>query len=149
MVVMPLRSLTRYYAQASRVAPTNASMVRVVEGIKGARQAGDVVVLDNNLNDRRVEKASERDEASRFRVLRYIMEFEQVPFMTPDVDAAALAELVANRQGAIVVLSAGVDGRDNARLGDLIAEFGLQSLDGQPARAPRPADYFGVYRLAP
>ena len=149
LIAVPLRSLANYYREASRVDPTNASMVRVVEQIKAARQPGDIVVLDNNLNDRRVEKASERDEASRFRVLRYIMEFERVPFVTPDVDAVTFAELVRNRQSAVVVLSAGVDSRDTARLGDLIAEFGLQSLDGQPARPPRPTDYFGVFRLAP
>lgn len=149
LIVTPLLSLARYYEQSSRADPTNASLVSVVEKIKGARQAGQIVVLDNNLNNRRVENASERDEESRFRVIRYILEFDNIPFETPAIDAAVLADLVARRQGAIVVLSSGFDSRDTASLGALIEEFGLQTLDGQPPRPPRPADRFGVYRLDP
>jgi 4-amino-4-deoxy-L-arabinose transferase-like glycosyltransferase len=149
LMVTPLRSLMRYYEQASRADPSNASLVAVVENVKAARRPGDIVLLDNNLNDRRVVNASERDEASRFRVLRYILEFDDVPFETPDVDATVFNSLIAEQQGAIIILSAGFDGRDTARLGNLIAEFRLQSLDGQPLRPPRPSDRFGVYRFDP
>ena len=35
------------------------------------------------------------------------------------------------------------------KLGDLIARFSLQSIDGKPPRAPRPADRYGIFRLDP
>ena len=149
LAATPLLSLARYYERASRADPSNASLVRAIESVKAARQPGDIVVLDNNLNDRKVENASEKDEASTFRVLRYIMEFERVPYETPNVDATTLANLVSGRQGAIVILSAGFDSRDTAKLGDLISDFALQSLDGRPPRPPRPADLYGLYRLDP
>lgn len=149
LVATPLRSLARYYERGLRADPSNASLVRVVERIKEASQPGDIVVLDYNLNDRKVEDASEKDEASTFRVLRYIMEIERIPHETPDVDAATLADLVVRQQSAIVILSAGFDSRDTARLGDLIEEFALQSFDGSSPRPPRPADLYGLYRLDP
>lgn len=145
----PLLSLSRYYARGVRAEPTNASMVRTVEEIKAALRPGDVVVLDNNLNDRRVANAAPWDEASAFRVLRYIMEFELVPFEVMDVDAESLAALAGRGQTAVVVLSSGFDSKDTADLGRLIEEFELQSLDGRPPRPPRPADRFGLYRFEP
>ena len=44
--------------QASRAEPTNASLVRAMDEVKPALRPGDVVLLDNNLNDRRTEYAS-------------------------------------------------------------------------------------------
>ena len=47
------------------------------------------------------------------------------------------------------MLSAGFDSKDTANLGELIEQFGLVGLDGKPARAPRPADRYGLYRFDP
>ena len=145
----PVLSLARYYRQASRAEPTNASLVRAMDEVKLALRPGDVVLLDNNLNDRRVEHASPWDEASTFRVMRYIMEFDRVPYEVVDVDPASLAALARRGQGGVVVLSSGFDSKDTAKLADLIEQFGLEGIDGRPARAPRPADRFGLYRFEP
>jgi len=144
-----LLSLARYYRQASRTEPTNNSLVRAMDEVKLALRPGEVVLLDNNLNDRRTEYASPWDEASTFRVMRYIMEFDRVAYEVADVDEATLADFAARGQAGVVVLSSGFDGKDTANLGKLIDQFGLVGLDGKPARAPRPTDRFGLYRFDP
>jgi hypothetical protein len=149
LAAAPLLSLSRYYARGARAEPSNASLVRAIDEVKGALRSGDVVILDNNLNDRRTEYASPWDEASTFRVMRYIMEFDRVPYEVVDVDQQALADLAARRQASVVILSAGLDGRDTAKLNDLIQTSGLVGLDGRPARAPRPADRYGLFRYDP
>jgi len=145
----PLLSLARYYRQASRAEPTNASLVRAMDEVKLALRPGDVVLLDNNLNDRRTEYASPWDEASTFRVMRYIMEFDRVAYEVADVDEATLADFAGRGQAGVVVLGSGFDGKDTASLGRLIEQFGLTGLDGKPARPPRPADRYGLYRFDP
>ncbi len=149
LAAAPLLSLSRYYRQASRAEPTNNSLVRAMDEVKLALRPGDVVLLDNNLNDRRTEYASPWDEASTFRVMRYIMEFDRVPYEVADVDEAALAALAGRGQAGVVVLSSGFDSKDTANLSDLVDQFGLVSLDGKPTRAPRPADRYGLYRFDP
>jgi glycosyltransferase AglD len=149
LAVAPTFSLARYYARGARAEPTNASLIRAIDEVKAALRPGDVVFLDNNLNDRRTEYASPWDEASTFRVMRYIMEFDRVPYEVVDIDETALADLSMRRQGAIVILSSGIDGKDTARLGEMIETSGLQTLDGRPPRPPRPADRYGLYRLDP
>ncbi len=149
LALAQLIPLSRYYSRAARAEPTNASLVRAMNEMQASRQPHELVVLDDNLNDRRVEHASPWDEASTFRVFRYIMEFEAIPYEVVDVDEAALADLAARRQSALVILSAGRDGRDTANLGRLIEGYSLRALDGEPGRAPRPADRYGMFRLDP
>jgi hypothetical protein len=150
LVGAPLVSLSRYYAKASRADPTNASLVRAMDEVKSALRPGEIVLLDNNLNDRRTPYADPlKDEASTIRVLKYIMEFDRVPYVAVDVDEAALATFSAERQAGVVILSAGFDSKDTANLGRLIEQFGLVGLDGRPAKAPRPADRYGLYRFDP
>lgn len=149
LAAAPLLSLSRYYARAARAEPTNASLARAMDEVKLALRPGDVVLLDNNLNDRRTEYASPWDEASTFRVMRYIMEFDRVAYEVADVDEAALADLASRGQAGVVVLSSGFDSKDTANLGKLIEQFGLVGLDGKPTRAPRPADRYGLYRFDP
>src|SRR5919206_252073 len=140
LVAAPLLSLSRYYARGVKAEPTNASLIRAIADIQAALRPGEVVILDNNLNDRRTEYASPWDEASTFRVMRYIMEFDSVPYEVVDVDAQALADLTARRQDSVVILSSGFDSHDTAKLNELIQSYALQGLDARPARAPRPAD---------
>jgi 4-amino-4-deoxy-L-arabinose transferase-like glycosyltransferase len=149
LALAPLLSLSRYYARGVRAEPTNAGFIRDVDDVKAAMRPGDVVILDGNLNDRLVPNASDTDEASTMRVFKYVMEFDRIPYETIDVDEQSLDVLQARQQGSIVILSAGVDGKDTAALGDLIARFSLQSIDGKPPRAPRPADRYGIFRLDP
>jgi hypothetical protein len=149
LAAAPLLSLSRYYARAARAEPTNQSLVRAMDEVKLALRPGDVVLLDDNLNDRRTEYASPWDEASTFRVMRYIMEFDRVPYEVADVDESALAELAGRGQSGVVVLSSGFDSKDTADLGRLIEQFGLVGLDGKPERAPRPADRYGLFRFDP
>jgi 4-amino-4-deoxy-L-arabinose transferase-like glycosyltransferase len=143
----PLLSLSRYYRQASRAEPTNSSMVRAMDEVKVALRPGDVVLLDNKLNERRTEYASPWDEASTFRVMRYIMEFDRVPYEIANVDEGVLTALASRRQSGVIVLSSGFDSRDTANLGKLIEQFGLVGLDGKPTRPPRPTDRYGLYRF--
>ncbi len=149
LAAVPLLSLGRYYNRASRADPTNNSLVRAVNDIKRSLRPGDVVLLDNNLNDRLTIYAADRDEASTFRVIRYIMEFDRVPYVVADVDDAVLAAYAASGQAAVVVLSSGVDGKETARLGEMLERFGMTELDGKPPKAPRPADRYGLFRLEP
>ena len=102
-----------------------------------------------DLNDRRVEFASPWDEASTFRVFRLVLEFDAIPYRVVDVDEAALAAALAERRPVTMIVSSGFTSRDTARLGELIERFGLRGLDGQPARPPRPADRYGVFRVVP
>lgn len=149
LAVVPLFSLGRYYARASKVEPTNDSMVQTMNEVKSALGPSDIVLLDNNLNDRRAEYASPWDEASVFRVLRYIMEFDRTPYEIADVDARTLSDLAQRHQSCVVILSAGSSGKDTTTLGQLIEQFGVTRLDGKPARPPRVADRFGLYRFDP
>jgi 4-amino-4-deoxy-L-arabinose transferase-like glycosyltransferase len=149
LAAAPLLSLSRYYARASRSEPTNNSMIRAMDEVKLALRPGDVVLLDNNLNDRRTEYASPWDEASTFRVMRYIMEFDRVPYEVAEVDEAALAAFASRGQAGVVVLSSGFDSKDTTSLEELIDQFGLVGLDGKPTRAPRPNDRYGLYRFDP
>jgi 4-amino-4-deoxy-L-arabinose transferase-like glycosyltransferase len=147
LAAAPLLSLSRYYARAARAEPTNQSLVRAMDEVKLALRPGDVVLLDNNLNARRTEYASPWDEASTFRVMRYIMEFDRVPYEVADIDESALAAIAGRGQSGVVVLSSGFDSKDTADLGRLIEQFGLVGLDGKPERAPRPADRYGLFRF--
>ena len=149
LMLSQLVPLWRFYAQALRANPTNASLIRAAGEVQSGMRPGDIVVLDTNLNNRRVENASDYDEASTYRVIRLMLELEAVPYETIGVDRASLAELASRGQGAVVVLSSGIDGKDTAELGDLIEQFGLLGLDGQPKRAPRPADRYGLFRFDP
>ena len=150
LAAVPLVFLFRYYDKASRADPTNASLVRAMADVKAARESGQLVVLDNNMNNRRTERADPlKDEASTIRVMKYILEFDRIPFEAPNVDANVLAEYQAAGKPVIVVLSSGVDSKETAKLGELIEQFGMTGLDGKPARPPRPADRYGLYRLDP
>jgi hypothetical protein len=150
LTVAPLVSLSRYYAKASRSEPTNASLIRAMDEVKAALRPGDIVLLDAGLNDRLTPYADPlKDEASTIRVMKYIMEFDRVPFTTVDIDEGVLASQVATGQAAVVILSSGFDSKDTANLGRLIEQFNLASLDGKPARPPRPNDRYGLYRLDP
>ncbi|MFN8634400.1 MAG: glycosyltransferase family 39 protein [Chloroflexota bacterium] len=149
LAAMPLVSLGRYYLRASKAEPTNESMVQTMNEVKAALGPTDIVLLDNNLNDRRTEYASPWDEASVYRVLRYIMEFDQIPYEVMDVDDAALDGLAQRKQPSVVILSAGSSSKDTATLGQLIEKYGMTRLDGKPARPPRVSDRFGLYRFNP
>jgi hypothetical protein len=150
LVAAPLLSLSRYYAKASRAEPTNTSLIRAMDEVKSALRPGELVLLDANLNDRRSPYADKlKDEASTIRVFKYIMEFDQVPYEAVDVDEASLTDWATRGQSGVVILSAGFDSRDTANLGRLIEQFGLTALDGRPARPPRPADRYGLYRFDP
>jgi 4-amino-4-deoxy-L-arabinose transferase-like glycosyltransferase len=149
LLIAPLTSLTRYYARGIRAEPTNASFVRAVDDIQAAMRPGDIVILDGNLNDRLVPNASDTDEASTLRVFKYVMEFGNVPYRQVDIDSTSLAALAGERQRAVVILSAGFDSKDTAKLNELIDEYGLRGLDGKPQRAPRPADRYGMFRFDP
>jgi 4-amino-4-deoxy-L-arabinose transferase-like glycosyltransferase len=144
---VPLISLSRYYARAARAEPTNSSLVAAMDRVKAAIRPGDVVLLDNNLNDRRTEYASPWDEESSFRVMRYIMEFDRVPYEIVDVDASTLSGLTSAGRHGVVIVSSGTTSKDTATIDDLIEQFRLTSLDGGAARAPRPAQRFGLFRL--
>lgn len=147
LALYQLVPLARYYAQAGKADPSNASLIRTSDQIHVARQAGDIVVLDSRLNDRKVDNASDYDEASSYRVVRFMLELRGIPYEAQEVTEATLAELQARGQPAIIVLSAGLDSRDTARLQQLVEQFGLVGLDGKPERAPRPADRFGLFRM--
>ena len=147
LVLAPLLPLSRYYAEASRVEPTNASLIRAMNELKFYRQSDELVLLDENLNERRVRYASPWDEASTFRVFRFILEFDSIPYEVAEVDETVVAAQSARGQPSIVILAAGRDSRDTADLGQLIERFGLRRLDGGAARPPRPADRYGIYRL--
>ena len=146
---VPLLSLSRYYARASRAEPTNASLIAAMDRVKSALRPGDVVLLDNHLNDRRTEYASPWDEESSFRVLRYIMEFDRVPYEVVDVDEAALHAFAGEGRHGVVIVSSGTSGKDTANIDDLIEQFDLRALDGGEARAPRPSQRYGLFRLDP
>jgi hypothetical protein len=150
LVAAPLLSLSKYYVRASRAEPTNASLVRAMDEVKSALRPGDLVLLDNNLNDRRSPYADPlKDEASTIRVFKYVMEFDQVPYEAVDVNEASLTAWETRGQSGVVILSAGFDSKDTANLGRLMEQFGLTGLDGKPARPPRPADRYGLYRFDP
>jgi hypothetical protein len=127
--------------------------------VKSALRPGDVVLLDNNLNTRRLAPNADplKDEASAFRVFKYIMEFDRIPYekdpyddkKTPTVDEATLSRWAASGKHGVVILDPGFDSKDTAKLNDLIEQFGLVGLDGKPARAPRPADRYGLFRVDP
>lgn len=148
LVAAPLLSLSRYYARASRAEPTNNSLVRAMDQVKSALRPGELVLLDNNLNDRMSPYADPlKDEASTIRVFKYIMEFDLVPYEAVDVDETALTDWARRGQSGVVILSSGFDSKDTANLGDLIERFGMTGLDGKPARPPRPNDRYGLYRF--
>jgi 4-amino-4-deoxy-L-arabinose transferase-like glycosyltransferase len=162
---LPLLSLARYYQRASRVEPTNQSLVRAMDDVKAALRPGDVVLLDWNLNARRLAPNADplKDEASVFRVFRYIMEFDRVPYekdpsdtnqfddkkQTTTADEATLSRWAEAGQHGIVIMDPGFDSKDTAKLGDLIEQFGLTGLDGNPAKAPRPSERYGIFRFDP
>jgi hypothetical protein len=127
LAAVPLAYLGRYYERASRSEPTNASLVRAMDGAKAAL----------------------KDEASTIRVMKYILEFDQIPFETAYIDADVLERYRALGKPMVVVLSSGFDSKETARLGELIDRFGMTGVDGRPARPPRPADRYGVYRFDP
>jgi hypothetical protein len=119
-----------------------------MDQVKAALRPGEVVLLDNNLNDRLTPYADPlKDEASTFRVMKYIMQFDRVPFEVADVDQASLADFAARGQTGVVILSSGFDSKDTSKLGDLIEQFGMVGLDGKPAKPPRPNDRYGLYRF--
>jgi hypothetical protein len=148
---LPLFSLARYYARASRVEPTNLSLIRAMDDVKSALRPGDVVLLDSLLNTRRLAPNADplKDEASTFRVFRYIMEFDRIPYQVRDVDEESLAAWENSGQHGVVILDPGFDSKDTAKLGNLIEQFGLVGLDGNPAKAPRPSDRYGQFRFDP
>lgn len=147
LVVAPLAPLARYYQRFADAEPTNASLIRAVERIEAVRNHDEVVILDDNLNDRKVANSSPWDEASIFRVLRFIMEFKDIPYQIVDLDDDALAALARNGSSSIAVIAAGRDSVDTNRLGRALQQHGVQALDGGPARPPRPAERFGIYRV--
>jgi hypothetical protein len=148
LVAAPILSLSRYYVRASRADPTNSSLERAMDQVKAALRPGEVVLLDNNLNDRLTPYADPlKDEASTFRVMKYIMQFDRVPFEVADVDQASLADFAARGQTGVVILSSGFDSKDTSKLGDLIEQFGMVGLDGKPAKPRRPNDRYGLYRF--
>jgi hypothetical protein len=165
LVAAPLLSLSRYYAKASRADPTNASLIRAMNDVKSALRPGDVVLLDWNLNTRRLVSTADplKDEASVFRVFRYIMEFDRIAYekdptddnafddrkRTTIVDEATLSRWAASGQHGVVILDPGFDSKDTAKIGQWIEQFGLTGLDGTPAKPPRPNDRFGLYRFDP
>jgi 4-amino-4-deoxy-L-arabinose transferase-like glycosyltransferase len=150
LAAVPLAYLGRYYERASRSEPTNASLVRAMDGAKAALEPGQIVLLDENMNNRRTDRADPlKDEASTIRVMKYILEFDQIPFETAYIDADVLERYRALGKPMVVVLSSGFDSKETARLGELIDRFGMTGVDGRPARPPRPADRYGVYRFDP
>lgn len=149
LAAVPLLFLARYYERAARAEPTNASLVRAMTEVRSVLAPGQIVLLDSNMNNRRTERANPLDEASTIRVMKYILEFEQVPFEAAYVDDAVLRSYADLGQPVVVVLSSGVDSKETAKLGDLIERFGMTGLRGEPARPPRPTDRYGVYRLDP
>ena len=148
---LPLLSLSRYYARASRVEPTNNSLVRAMDEVKSALRPGDVVLLDNNLNTRRIAPNADplKDEASVFRVFKYIMEFDRISYTVKVIDETALSEWTSAAQSGVIILDPGFDSKDTAKLGQLIEQFGLVGLDGKPARPPRPTERYGLFRFDP
>ena len=76
---------------------------------------------------------------------------QQPVVATPTTGPTAPLDSTAKRaeDEAPVVLSAGIDGKDTARLADLIEQFELVGLDGKPSRAPGPADRYGLFRFDP
>ena len=149
LVLAPLVFLGRFYARTARAEPTNASLIAAMADLKSHHPTAEPVLLDAKLNDRLVEYASPWDEASVFRVFRFILEFDAIPYEVSRVDETELAERAAQGQPMIVVLSAGRDSRDTAALGRLIERFDLRALDGRSGRPPRPGDRYGIYRLDP
>jgi hypothetical protein len=143
----PLVTLNRFYVRNAGAEPTNASLVRAMDRLKASRDLAEVVVLDDNLNDRKVEKSSPWDEESHFRIFRMIMEFDGIPYRVVDVGEDTLSELVNGGTRAIVILSAGRDSVDTNNLGRLLQRHGMTALDGSPPRPPRPADRYGMYKF--
>jgi len=148
LVLAQIPPLARFYARSSRVEPTNQSLIAAMDDLKAARR-GEAILLDDNLNDRKVENASPWDEASTFRIFKFIMEFDALPYQVAEVDAAALAAWTARRQPFILVVSSGQTGKDTAELNRLIEQHNLRDLNNRPARAPRPNDRYGIFRYTP
>ncbi len=149
LAIVPLFFLARYYERASRADPTNASLVRAMNEVKAVLGPGQIVLLDNAMNNRRTERANPLDEASTIRVMKYILEFDQVPFEVAYVSAEVLETYRQRGERIVVVLSSGVDSKETAKLGELIEQFGMVGLDGQPERPPRPADRYGLFLFDP
>ncbi|MCC6176514.1 MAG: glycosyltransferase family 39 protein [Chloroflexi bacterium] len=149
LIAAPLFSLGRFYARGVKSEPTNASLVSAMAEATAALRPGDLMVVDGNLNDRKVEHASPWDEASTYRVFKYILEFENVPYETPNVDAAAMDRLAARQRPAVIILSSGFDSVDTNKLQDLIDRYRLVGLDGKPAKAPKPAERYRLVRFDP
>ncbi|MFN8522484.1 MAG: glycosyltransferase family 39 protein [Chloroflexota bacterium] len=149
IILAPISSLVRYYGRTAGAEPTNASLIRAMDRLVASREQGQTVILDENLNDRRVANASPWDEASTFRIFRFIMEFEAIPYRVIDLDETSLARLAADGRPYIVILGSGRDSVETANLGRLLQQFNMQGLDGATGRPPRPADRYGMYRLDP
>ena len=148
-LVYSLWLLNDYYRVALRAEPPNRVLIAAAGELLAARAADEVVVLDNRLNERRVADASPWDEESTFRIMRLILEFEEVSYEIDDLDDDILDDLVARDRSAILIVSSGRNSRDTDRLNQLIAEYDLRALDGAAGQAPRPADRFAVLRLHP
>lgn len=147
LVGHPLVLLAAYYGDALRSEPTNARLIAAADALIAARQSNELVVLDNRLNERRVQNASPWDEESSFRVIRFILEFEGVAYRVMDVDDDAVQGLVRDGQSAIMVVTSGRSNRDADGVGETIRRFDLRALDGTTPRTPRPDDRFTIVRL--
>ena len=149
LVLAPISSLSEFYARSSRVEPTNLSLIAEMDDLTARRRAGEDVLLDDNLNDRLVEHASPWDEASTFRIFRFMMEFEATPYQVVEVDEAVLAAYAERGRPFIVIVSSGFTGKDTERIDQWIERYNLRDLDGRPCRAPRPDHRHAIFRYSP
>ena len=121
-----------------------------MDEVKLALRPGDVVLLDNNLNDRRTEYA------------RPLGRGVDVPghAATSWSSTGCRTRLptstrrrwptIAGRGKPVWWSSAPAStARTRQISAELIEQFGLIGLDGKPARPPRPADRYGLYRFDP
>ena len=133
--MLPLFDLGRYYD--SRPAD-NRSSVEALAAIEAGREAGESVVLDRRLNDRRLgDGAVSLDQA-----MAMLLRIRDLPFEFADVEPEDVDRLLARRPSQLAVL----DRVSVSRLADRYALAQLALITPRTARAERQRDFIPSWR---
>jgi hypothetical protein len=140
VVLHPLHYLRTYYEQAPRLGPTNEPFFRTIDLIKANRQAGEVVVVDRELQDI-VFGPGAGKIASAFRLA---LETNNIPYRIERVAAIDKMLDPAKRcQDQLVVLGS----RRPIVNREIVTKLELRDLERGPATAHTRALRYGLYRL--
>ena len=140
IVLHPLTSLQTYYEQVLRIGRTNARVFQTIDLIKANRPAGEVVLIDRQL-DRMVLGRGAGRPGSAFRLG---LALAGIPYQMGDPEA--LDDLLdpANRcRDQLVILGS----RRPIVNEELVAKLDLRDLEHRPAQAHNQASLYGLYRL--